>query len=148
MLEIVRDRPWVQYHTVLDSEGGPLSDLRDYTIERGGLALCQIREKNATRNSKGQFEHKLVENVLVNFEGELASVIRLSLDRITTKKLAIGDYIIDVVGWNASGQTESLLNPEAIKVVNRPTSISGVYTDVTLEIPDFTQIFEDALNAP
>lgn len=145
MLEIVRDRPWVQYHTMLDSEGGPLSDLRDYTIERGGVAICQIREKNATRNTKGFFEHALVTDILVNFEGDTASIIKLSADRLTTKKIHTGDYIIDIVGWNAAGETESLLNPEAIKVVNRPTSISGSFSDAPLEIPDYTQIFEDAL---
>ena len=113
MLEIVRGRPWVVTHTVYDNEGGPLTDLSQFDS-----FACQIREKNATRNRKGFFEHALVADVTVS---AVDSVLTLSLPLATANTLQTGDYIIDLVGIFGDGSTEALLVPEPILVVNRPT---------------------------
>jgi hypothetical protein len=113
MLEIVRGRPWTVAHTVYDSEGGPLTDLSEF----GGFA-SQIREKNATRNRKGFFEHKLVADVEVTF---VDSVLSLSLPLETVNTLQTGDYLIDLVAVLDDNSTEALLVPEPVIVVNRPT---------------------------
>jgi hypothetical protein len=113
MLEIVRGRPWVVTHTVYDNEGGPLTDLAEFTS-----FACQIREKNATRNRKGFFEHKLVADVEVTF---VDSVLSLSLSLETVNTLQTGDYLIDLVAVLDDNSTEALLVPELVIVVNRPT---------------------------
>jgi hypothetical protein len=117
MLEIVRGRTWTQDHTVLDSED--LTDLTDLSIFT--QFRSQIREKAALRNSKGIFEHKLVIEVTV---ARLGSVITQSLTRAQADSLSPGEYLIDLVGVRTDGTDEALLEPEAIKVTNRPTQLS------------------------
>lgn len=118
MLEITRGRSWKQYHTVLDYEGGPLSDLTHLTTIKS-----QIREKTATRNAKGIFEHRLIAEVTVTSSGITESTILQSLTREQTEALSPGDYLIDMVGYDANNIDEALLEPEAIKIVNRPTIV-------------------------
>lgn len=113
MLEIVRGRPWSAPHTVYDNEDGPLADLSHLVEYR-----CQIREKTATRNRKGFFEHRLVTDVAVE---ELQSIITLSLTVEQTALLQTGEYQIDLIGIAIDSSVESLLDPEPIRVVNRPT---------------------------
>lgn len=113
MLEIVRGRPWFVAHTVYDNEGGPLTDLTQFTS-----FACQIREKTATRNRKGFFEHKLVAEVTVSV---VDSTITLSLPVATVDLVQTGDYLIDLIGIFNDGTTEALLVPEPVVVVNRPT---------------------------
>lgn len=110
MLEIVRGRNWSVAHTVLEGADGPPTDLSVFTLK------CQIREKLATRNSKGFFEHKLIASPTVIVEG---SVFYLKLSSAASLLLQTGEYIIDVV----STGSESFLDTEPIKVVNRPTLI-------------------------
>jgi hypothetical protein len=110
MLEIVRGRTWVQTHTVYDdADQTVLSDLSDYTAFRS-----QIREKVAVRNKAGFFEHKLVAEVAVSV---LGSVVTQTITRAQTLLLNTGEYLIDL-----TADDEALLEPEPIKVVNRPTS--------------------------
>jgi hypothetical protein len=142
MLEIVRGRPWSVAHTVYDSEGGPLADLTEFASFRS-----QIREKNATRNRKGFFEHKLVADVTVTV---LESVITLSLPVATVDTLHTGDYLIDLVGIFADASTEALLVPEPVVVVNRPTAPFSTPSPIPLPpvppiLPDFSEEFETAL---
>lgn len=112
-MEIVRGRTWVQWHTVMDTEEGPLSDLFGITFK------SQIREKTAVRNSRGIFEHALVVDVTVDVED---SSISMSLTRAQTSALAPGEYLIDLVGTSNSNEDESYLGPEPIRVCNRPTT--------------------------
>lgn len=114
MLEIVRDRPWFAVHTLLDSEGGPVSDTTGMTPK------CQIREKNAVRNAKGVWTNRLVADVTAGFSGTTGSILTLSLTRAQVNLIPHGDYLIDVVVVETG---ESLLNPEPIRVVNRPTQL-------------------------
>lgn len=120
MLEIVRGRPWSVDHTVYDNEDGPLTDLGLFIGFRS-----QIREKTATRNRKGFFEHALVADVNVTADAS-RSVINLSLPRATVDTLNVGDYLIDLVGlFDVGGESvEALLVPEPVAVVNRPTQLS------------------------
>lgn len=109
MLEIARGRTWVQTHTVLDSEDPTdFADLSVFTAFRS-----QIREKAATRNKVGKFEHKLVSEVAV---GVIGSVVTQTLTRAQTLLLDTGEYLIDL-----TADDEALLEPEPIKVTNRPT---------------------------
>lgn len=116
MLEITRGRTWSVYHTVNDSLSGPLSDLTHLVTLKS-----QIRDKTATKNSKGVFEHPLIVDVTVTASGETNSTIRLTLTRAQTTQLKPGDYLIDLIGTTAGGEDEVLLNPEPVKVANRPT---------------------------
>lgn len=113
MLEITRGRKWVQSFTVLETASGPLTDLTIFSE-----ILSQIREKTATRSHKGFFENAVVVSNTVDTEG---SVIFLSLSREQTALLQTGDYLIDILGINEGGTDESLLDPEPIRVINRPT---------------------------
>jgi hypothetical protein len=113
MLEIVRGRNWSVPHTVYDNVGGPLSDLSHLVEFR-----CQIRQKTAVRNPKGFFEHPLVITASASVDD---SVLTLSLTAAETTTLQTGEYILDCVGLTSEGDSESLLDPEPVKVVNRPT---------------------------
>jgi hypothetical protein len=144
MLEIVRGRPWVVTHTVYDNEGGPLTDLTEFAS-----FACQIREKTATRNRKGFFEHALVADVTVQVDTS-NSVILLFLPVTTVDTLHTGDYLIDLVAVLPSGNTEALLVPEPVSVVNRPSLPSGLPPEVISPalpdgIPDFDAMFDEAL---
>jgi len=111
MLEIVRDRTWEQYHTFFDSPGVP-SDLSDYTF------VCQVRKSTAVRNDDGIFVCPLVVNVTVEVND---NVTKWSLTRAQTSALSPTEkYHIDMVGTK-NGVDESFINPEPIKVVNRPS---------------------------
>lgn len=111
MLEIVRDRTWEQHHTFFDSPGVP-SDLSDYAF------VCQIRKSVAVRNADGIFEHPLVVDVTVTV---VDNVTKWSLTREQTTALSPTEkYQIDMVGTK-DGADESFINPEPIKVVNRPS---------------------------
>ena len=141
MLEIVRGRTWTQNHTVLDSEDPEdFADLSDFTIFRS-----QIRAKNAIRNKKGIFEHALVVEASVTADG---SVVTQTLTRAQTAALAPGEYLIDLVMVDADGVDEPLLEPEPVKVTNRPTSVTDLdlpSQEVPAPIPDFEALFEEAL---
>lgn len=141
MLEIVRGRTWVQAHTLQDSEDPEdLSDLSNFTTFRS-----QIRSKVATRNKKGVFEHPLIADVTVTVDG---SVTTQTLTRAQTTALTPGEYLIDLVGIDDDGIDEALLEPEPVKVTNRPTSVSDLDLppqEVPTPIPDFEAIFEEAL---
>lgn len=104
----------MQTHTVYDDYvNNVLADLSHIDTVK-----CQVRNKVATRNSKGIFEHPIVTDVtavIVN------SILTLSLTRTQTSALLPGQYIIDVVATSYAGVDESLLDPEPIKVVNHPT---------------------------
>lgn len=143
MLEIVRGRPWFVAHTVYDNEGGPLTDLTEFDS-----FVCQIREKTATRNRKGFFEHKLVADVTVQVDVE-GSLILLFLPVATVALLHTGDYQIDLVGVFPDNSTEALLVPEPVVVVNRPTAPFSPATlpglPAPLVLPDFAEEFETAL---
>jgi len=112
MLEIVRDRSWTQAHSFFDDDGVTPSDLTGYTF------VCQIRKAVATRNSAGIFEHELVVDVDVAVAD---NVTTWSLTRAKATALSPTDkYIIDMVGTKAD-LDESFIDPEPIKVVNRPS---------------------------
>lgn len=114
MLEIIRGRRWSVAHTILDGENGPVTDLSVFTSIR-----AQIREKTATRGVSGIFEHKLVATCTVVAATPL---ITLSLTAAQTTALLNKDYIIDMWGVTATTD-ESLLDPEPVRVVTRPTQI-------------------------
>lgn len=97
----------------MDSSDGPLSDLTVFTA-----ILSQIREKTATKNRHGFFENKLVATCEVEV---IDSVIFQRLSSEATALIHTGDYLIDIVGVRDDGD-ESLLDPEPIRVINRPTS--------------------------
>ena len=124
-------------HTVLDNEDGPPTDLSIFET-----IACQIREKNATRNAKGFFEHKVVATVTIEVNG---SVMWLKLSRAVTDKIHTGDYLIDVVASMSDGTHESLLDPEPVKVVNRPT-LPEATSEESVVVPNFVDIFQTALN--
>lgn len=116
MLEIIIGRTWTQPHTVLDSE-----DPTDFADLSHLVQLrSQIRSKSATKDKKGKFQHALIADVAVTRDG---SVIAQQLTRAQTDLLTPGEYLIDLVGTDADGNDEALLEPEPIKVTNRPTSI-------------------------
>jgi hypothetical protein len=141
MLEIVRGRTWSVAHTIYDDyEAGTLADLSDITDVR-----CQIREKTAVRNRKGVFEHALVATASASI---VDSVLTLSMTRAATEALQSADYLIDVLGSDVNGVDESLLDPEPVKVVNRPTSVQpgDIIADPSpYPVPDFSGEFETAL---
>jgi hypothetical protein len=141
MLEIVRGRTFRQAHTVYDDDAlTVLSDLSHLVGLRS-----QIRAKSAVRNKKGIFEHALVAEVSVTRQD---SVISQFLTRTQTDALSPGEYLIDLVGFDADGQDEALLEPEPIKVTNRPTSIRDLGLppqEIPTTIPDFGDWFTDNL---
>lgn len=142
MLEIVRGRNWAVAHTVLDSEDGPPTDLSIFTT-----IACQIREKTATRNARGFFEHKVIATPTVEV---VDNVYWLKLSVTLVDKLHTGDYLIDVVGTLSDDSHESLLDPEPVKVVNRPSAPSATPVDepplpAPVVIPNFAEEFEEAL---
>lgn len=138
MLTITRGRTWSVIHTVRDgSPDGPLSDLL-YIVE----AKCQIRSKSQQRDGNGYFNQPLVVDVDVVRSGDKLSVFTLELSRSVTVLLPVGDYLVDVVGFDAAGNDESLLDPEPIRVINRPSH--PVEEDA---LPDFVEIFENELLA-
>jgi hypothetical protein len=49
------------------------------------------------------------------------SILWLKLDLAVANTLHTGDYIIDVVGTLDDGSHESLLDPEPVRITNRPT---------------------------
>lgn len=119
-LEIVRGRPWSVVHTVQDTEDGPLTNLAEFVSFQS-----QIREKTATRNTKGFFEHALVTNVTVTADFS-NSTLTLSLTRDQVDQLKTGEYLIDMIGlytFSPTGSYEQLLPPEPAVVVNFPTQI-------------------------
>ena len=117
MLEIVRGRSWSVPHTVYDSTDGPLSDLSDIVELKS-----QIRAKHASRDKSGHFVNELIADVTVA-KSDLASTITLSLTADATTALFEGDYLIDLVAILNNGRNESYIDPEPIRVVNRPTHI-------------------------
>jgi hypothetical protein len=117
MLEIVRGRNWSVVHTVYDdAENGTPTDLSQFTS-----IISQIREKTAMRNRRGFFEHAKVADVIVSTE---ANQMTLSLTAEVIATLNTGDYLIDAVGTLDGGSHESLLDPEPVSVVNRPSQPS------------------------
>lgn len=139
MLEITRGRQWIQSHTVLDSADGSPSDLSIFTE-----ILSQIREKTATKSRHGFFENKVVATCEVEV---VESVIFQKLSRAATLLLHTGDYLVDIVGIR-EGADESLLDPEPIRVINRPTSVLPADTipeSIPVVIPNFVSIAEQAL---
>lgn len=112
MLEIVRGRTWEQYHTFEDTPGVP-TDFTDVAL------VCQIRKAVATRNAAGVFEHALVADVTVSVAD---NVTKWSLTREQTEALSPTEkYQIDMIGTTILGDF-SFINPEPIKVVNRPST--------------------------
>lgn len=142
MLEIVRGRTWQQTHTVYDDANQTiLSDLSHLVQLRS-----QIRSKSATRNKKGVFEHALVASVAATRDG---SVITQFLTREQSDALAPGEYLIDLVGFDANGLDEALLEPEPVKVTNRPTDVRDLPPQAGPAlpgVPDFGDYFNDALD--
>lgn len=118
MLEITRGRTWTQFHTVVDYEGGPYSDLTGLTL------TSEIREKTATRNAKGVFEHKLVATVAVTQSGVTGSTIKQFLTREQTALIPPGDYVIDILATDGSAVDQSILDPEPIRSIDRPTLVT------------------------
>ena len=49
------------------------------------------------------------------------NILWLKLTLAQNNLVQTGDYLIDVVGTLADGSHESLLDPEPVRVVNRPT---------------------------
>lgn len=140
MLEIVRNRSWSVAHTVLDSEDGELADLSHLTTFR-----CQIREKIAVKDHKGFFKHPLVANVTVLVED---SILTLKLSRYQTGFMKNGEYLIDVVAFDDDGNDESLLDPEPVRVVTRPSSVVAgdvLPPEIPVVPPDFTDDVDNAL---
>ena len=114
MLESIIGRTWEQTHTVLDSE-----DPTDFADLSHLVQLrSQIRAKSAVKDGKGIFRHKLIVDVTVTRDG---SVITQQLTRAQTGLLTPGEYLIDLFGSDESGNDEPLLEPEPIRVSNRPT---------------------------
>ncbi len=139
MLEITRGRKWVQSHTVMDSADGPLSDLTIFSE-----ILSQIREKTATKDRHGFFVNKVVATCEIEV---IESVIYQKLSREATLLLQTGDYLIDIVGIRDDAD-ESLLDPEPIRVINRPTSVypsDPIPGTIPATVPDFVAIAEEAL---
>lgn len=137
MLTITRGRTWSVVHIAHDgSPDGPLSDLSHITQTK-----CQIRSKSQRRDSNGYFDQPFVVDVDVEMSGEKNSTFTLSLTRNMTSLLAVGTYEIDLVGISNEGD-ESLLDPEPILVINRPSH--PVEDDA---LPNFVEIFEDELQA-
>jgi hypothetical protein len=112
MLEIIRGRRWSVAHTIMDGATGPVTDLSVFTSIR-----AQIREKIAVRNLQGIFEHKLIATCTVVAATPLVTI---SLTAAQTEALSPKDYLIDMWGVTASTD-ESLLDPEPVRVTNRPT---------------------------
>lgn len=140
MLEIARGRTWTQFHTFQDSVDGPLSDLSHLTMVRS-----QIRKKTAVKVN-GIFEHPLVVEVTAELLPD--SQTKQSLSRTQTTALETGDYLIDLIGFDADGVDEVLLDPEPIKVINRPTNATGLDLPepvVPVVVPDFSEEYETAL---
>lgn len=140
MLEIARGRTWKQYHTFMDSAEGPLSDLSHLTMLRS-----QIRKKTAVKVN-GIFEHPLVMEVTTELLPDSQTL--QSLTRTQTATLETGDYIIDLIGFDADGVDEVLLDPEPIKVINRPTNAIDLDLPepvVPVVVPDFSEEYETAL---
>lgn len=130
----------MQFHTFQDSVDGPLSDLSHLTMLRS-----QIRKKTAVKVN-GVFEHPLV----VDVTAELlpGSQTKQSLTRTQTSALVPGDYLIDLIGFDADGVDEVLLDPEPVKVVNRPTSATDLDLPepaIPVVVPDFSEEYEIAL---
>lgn len=114
MLEITIGRTWTQNHTVYDSEDpADFADLSHIVTWKS-----QIRTKSAVKDKKGKFQHALIVDVTVMQEG---AVITQTLTRIQTAPLPPGEYLIDLVGIDSEGNDEAFLEPEPIKVTNRPT---------------------------
>lgn len=110
MLEIIIGRTWTQQHTVLDSE-----DPTDFADLSHLVQLrSQIRSKSAIKGKP----HALIAEVAVTLDG---SVITQRLTRAQTVLLTPGEYLVDLVGFDEDGNDEALLEPEPIKVANRPT---------------------------
>lgn len=107
MLEIVRGRTWELVQTLLDYYDGPSSDMNHIT----GLK-CEIRTVA---------DNLLVSPVTATLTGFKKSILTLSLTRPETDSLELQDYKIDVVGYDVTGNDESLMDPEAIRVTNRPS---------------------------
>ena len=122
MLEIVRDRSWEQYQTVLDSDSvdgvGDYNDFSDLTVFQ--TIKSQIRQKFASKVN-GVFQHAFVCEVTITLSGTTNSTIKMSLTREQTNALAPGEYFIDIVASTAGEYDENLMEPEAILVSNRPT---------------------------
>lgn len=136
MLTITRGRTWSVVHIAHDgSPDGLLSDL-SHIVE----TKCQIRSKSQQRDGNGYFDQPFVVDVDVTMSGQKNSTFTLSLTRNVTALLPVGSYEIDLVGWDAAGNDESLLDPEPIKVINRPSH--PVEDDA---LPNLVEIFEDAL---
>lgn len=135
MLEIVRGRTYELIQTLLDHYEGPNSDMTHIVDLK-----CQIR--TAANN-------ELVVTATATLTGFKKSILTISLTRAQTALIELGDYKIDVVGYDSGGNDESLMDPEAIKVTDRPSSVTAgdvVSEDFTLDIPDFVQIAQTALN--
>lgn len=107
MLEIVRGRTYELIQTFLEHFDGPASDMTHIVGTK-----CEIRTKA---------DNLLICAVTVVLNGFKNSVMTLSLTREQTEALEVGEYKIDAVGYDADDKDESLLDPEAIKVVNRPS---------------------------
>lgn len=116
MLEIVKGRPWYQAHTFVDDSSGTASDLTDHSLK------CQIREKVA-KKVDGQFVNALVVEPTVELQIGTENVVLMTLTLSQVNQLALGDYVIDLVGELSDNSVESLLEPEPIRVVNRPTQL-------------------------
>ena len=141
MLEIIIGRTWTQVHTVLDSE-----DPTDFADLSHLVQLrSQIRAKSAVKDKKGRFQHALIVDVAVTRDGP---VITQQLTRAQTGALVPGEYLIDLVGFDADGNDEALLEPEPVKATQRPTSISDLdlpAQEVPTPIPDFGDWLNAAL---
>ena len=132
MLEITCGRTWTVVQSIYDSLGGPLANLSHIVEVRS-----QIRTKDG---------NKIKANVSTSL---VASVLTLTLTRPATMNIAEGDYLIDVVGIDAAGIDESLMDPEPIRVAARPSSVTEadiIPADTFIVIPNFEQLFNTALN--
>ncbi len=109
MLEIVRGRSWNVVHLIRDGVDGPDSDLNHIAAWK-----CQIRKRSALKG----VDPELVANVTVVRWG---SQVTLRLSREETNSLPVGDFMLDLVGSTSANTDEAFLNPEPVRITNRPT---------------------------
>lgn len=106
MLTIVRGRTWELVQEIKDSLDGPSANLSHL-----GSVQSEIRKKG---------NNEAVVEVTASLAG---STLTLSLTRQETAALPLGEYLIDVLGISESQSDESLMDPEPILIIDRPTQL-------------------------
>lgn len=123
MLTITRSLPFSECFSVLDSEGGPYTDLSASDLR------CQIRESVAVNQ---QYPYVVDVPVTITDYG-----FRLDLSEEDTQTIPWGNYLLDVV--DTMGRI--LMPKQPVKVVGHVTLPNDPE-----EVPDFVAIFLAALN--